>query len=257
MEAPPDNSHAPSPQQRKADVPPTSVVVMGDAMADWLAYGLEDALVERPEIGTTRKHRAGSGLIRYDPRRDVDWAQTAREIIAAEKPKFVVMMIGVNDHQAIRERAPAPRPAAPVGKPGAAPGPQSTPGQAAPRVPAPTEDVANPDPENPEQPSPSSIGPVPRRPESSLSTSGTGSSTSRAVSLRKGRISRARPAACAAPTASISPKPVPVSSPTMWSVRSIAAWPIALFRRRCPRPSSRLWPAPRPAGRPPVRWRVR
>src|SRR5260370_36281877 len=47
--APPDNSHAPSPQQRKADVPPTtSVVVMGDAMADWLAYGPEHAFSERP-----------------------------------------------------------------------------------------------------------------------------------------------------------------------------------------------------------------
>src|ERR1700726_427485 len=108
--APPDNSHAPSPQAHKADVPATtSVVVMGDAMADWLAYGLEDAYAERPEIGIVRKHRTTSGLIRYDPRRDVDWAQTAREIIAAEKPKFIVMMVGTNDHQSIRERAPAPR----------------------------------------------------------------------------------------------------------------------------------------------------
>jgi hypothetical protein len=43
-------------------------------MADWPAYGLEDAFMERPEIGITRKHRTDSGLIRYDPRRDVDWA---------------------------------------------------------------------------------------------------------------------------------------------------------------------------------------
>jgi hypothetical protein len=145
---PPDNSHAPSPQQRKADVPPTtSIVVMGDAMADWLGYGLEDAFSERPEIGITRKHRTGSGLIRYDPRRDVDWAQTAREIIAAEKPKFIVMMIGTNDHQVIRERAPPPKAATPPGKPGAAP--QSQPGQTAEKTPAPIEDV--PDAENPEQ----------------------------------------------------------------------------------------------------------
>jgi hypothetical protein len=148
--APPDNSHAPSPQQRKADVPPTtSVVVMGDAMADWLAYGLEDAYSERPEIGIVRKHRTTSGLIRYDTKRDVDWAQTAREIIAAEKPKFIVMMIGVNDHQQIRERAPPPKAATPnpaPGKPGAAPAPPSPPAQSAA---APTEDV--PDAENPEQ----------------------------------------------------------------------------------------------------------
>jgi len=156
--APADNSHAPSAQPRRADVPPTtSIVVMGDAMADWLAYGLEDAFSERPEIGIARKHRTGSGLVRYDPKRDVDWAQTAREIITAEKPKFVVMMIGVNDHQAIRERAPAPavapRGATPnpaAGKPGAVPAPQSPPGQTAQIAPAPTEDV--PDPENPEQP---------------------------------------------------------------------------------------------------------
>ena len=143
--APPDNSHAPAPQQRKAEVPATtSVVVMGDAMADWLAYGLEDAYSENPDIAVIRKHRTGSGLIRYDPRRDVDWAQTAREIIAAEKPKYIVMMLGINDHQAIRERAPAPRPGAPnSGKPGAAPG------QAAETAPAPSEDV--PDAESPDQ----------------------------------------------------------------------------------------------------------
>ena len=142
--APADNSHAPSPQARKSDVAPTtSVVVMGDAMADWLAYGLEDAFSERPEIGIVRKNHTGSGLIRYDTKRDVDWAQTAREIIAAEKPKFIVMMVGTNDHQLIRERAPAPRAAPAAGKPGAAPG------QAAETAPAPTEDV--PDAENPDQ----------------------------------------------------------------------------------------------------------
>jgi hypothetical protein len=150
---PPDNSHAPSPQQRKADVPPTtSVVVVGDAMADWLAYGLEEAYSERPEIGIVRKHRTTSGLIRYDPKRDVDWAQTAREIIAAEKPKFIVMMIGVNDHQQIRERAPPPKAATPnpaPGKPAAAPAPPAAPAQTAQGAPAPTEDV--PDAENPEQ----------------------------------------------------------------------------------------------------------
>ena len=88
---------------------------MGDANADWLAYGLEDALSEKPEIGIVRKHRTDSGLIRYDGRRDTEWAQVAREIIAADKPKFVVMMVGNNDRQQIREEA-APgrsRPGAP------------------------------------------------------------------------------------------------------------------------------------------------
>ena len=58
---------------------------MGDANADWLAYGLEDAFSEKPDIGIVRKHRTDSGLIRYDQRKDTEWPQVAREIIAAEK----------------------------------------------------------------------------------------------------------------------------------------------------------------------------
>jgi hypothetical protein len=108
-EQPPDYSHAPPATPRKDAT--VKVVVMGDANADWLAYGLEDAFSEKPEIGIVRKHRTDSGLIRYDQRRDTDWPQVAREIIAAEKPKFVVMMIGNNDRQTIREKAPPPAPA--------------------------------------------------------------------------------------------------------------------------------------------------
>jgi hypothetical protein len=83
-------------------------VVVGDAMADWLASGLEDSFAENPEFAILRRHRTTSGLIRYDPRRDVEWPQVIKEIIAADKPKFIVMMIGINDRQQIRERAAAP-----------------------------------------------------------------------------------------------------------------------------------------------------
>ena len=83
-------------------------------MADWLALGLEEAFSEKPEIGIVRKHRTESGLIRYDQRRDVEWPQIAKEIIAAEKPKYIVMMVGNNDRQSIREKAPVARPAAPA-----------------------------------------------------------------------------------------------------------------------------------------------
>src|SRR5215204_6707571 len=106
-EAPMDYSRAPAAPRRQGASVTTPVVVMGDAMADWLAYGLEEALAEKPEMGVVRKHRTTSGLIRYDAARETEWAQIAREIMAAEKPKFIVMMIGVNDRQAIRERAPA------------------------------------------------------------------------------------------------------------------------------------------------------
>jgi hypothetical protein len=108
-EQPPDYSHAPPATPRKDAT--VKVVVTGDANADWLAFGLEDAFSEKPEIGIVRKHRTDSGLIRYDQRRDSEWPQVAREIITAEKPQFVVMMIGNNDRQTIREKAPPPAPA--------------------------------------------------------------------------------------------------------------------------------------------------
>ena len=128
-EAPVDYSRAPAPSQKKPEAT-TPIVVMGDANADWLAYGLEDAFSENPDVGTVRKHRTDSGLIRYDQRRDLEWPQVVREIIAAEKPKFIVMMIGNNDRQTIREKAPpaAPRPAAPKPNTQAAqPSPPATP----------------------------------------------------------------------------------------------------------------------------------
>jgi len=161
-EAPVDYSHAPPPQTHKTtDVAVTTpIVVMGDAMADWLASGLEDAYSEQPEVGVLRRHRTTSGLIRYDPRRDVDWAQTAREIIAADKPKVIVMMIGANDHQAIRERPPT----TPPGRTPATPANGKPPAQPAapPPEPAalPTEDGPNPgaDAEQPPIPEPNRNG---------------------------------------------------------------------------------------------------
>jgi hypothetical protein len=128
---PPDYSRAPSP--RKVETPPTgTVLVLGDSMADWLAYGLEEALLETPEIGIVRKPRASSGLIRYDNRNEtLDWAQAARDLLAAERPNFIVMMIGLNDRQSIRVRQPPPRKpgAPPEKKPPAADQEQSNPEQ--------------------------------------------------------------------------------------------------------------------------------
>jgi uncharacterized protein len=126
-EQPPDYSHAPPATPRKDAT--IKVVVLGDANADWLAYGLEEAFSEKPEIGIVRKHRTDSGLIRYDQRRDSEWPQVAREIMTAEKPKFVIMMIGNNDRQSIREKAPPPAPA------------NAQPTQAPPAVPPPPPDL--------------------------------------------------------------------------------------------------------------------
>lgn len=142
--------HAPAAKQPQ--VPPTiKILVVGDSMADWLAYGLEEQLAETPEIGIVRKHRAYSGLIRYEARSDTEWSKVARELIAAEKPQAVIMLVGLHDRQSIRERPQAAKPAPqkPAAKPsGAQPGAQQ---QAAAPAPDPNDDetpvVAAPEPQ--------------------------------------------------------------------------------------------------------------
>jgi len=98
-----DFSKAPPPEKRET-VPERNVLVLGDAMADWLASGLEDAYAERPDMGVIRKHKTVSGLIKYQPKGDpADWAAAARGILAAEKPDAIVVMLGLNDRMALRE----------------------------------------------------------------------------------------------------------------------------------------------------------
>ena len=114
---PPPVDYSKAPPAKKAEAPSTStVVVMGDSMADWLAYGLEEAFADTPEIGVIRKNKPNSGLIRYESKSDLEWSSVARDIIMSERPAVAVMMLGLSDRGPIRERAsakPAPAPAQP------------------------------------------------------------------------------------------------------------------------------------------------
>jgi len=100
-----DFSKAPPPDKR-ATVPERHILVLGDAMADWLAYGLEDAYAEQPDMGVIRKAKNTSGLIKYQPKGDpADWATAAKGILATENPDAIVVMLGLDDRIAIREPA--------------------------------------------------------------------------------------------------------------------------------------------------------
>jgi hypothetical protein len=107
-QAPVDNSRAPPPRKPDAKAEPvtptTSIVVLGDAMADWLAFGMEDAFSDSPEIAIIRKNKLHSGLIRYEQKSELDWWRVARDTLTQEKANYVVMMLGVSDRQNIRER---------------------------------------------------------------------------------------------------------------------------------------------------------
>src|SRR5262249_27716684 len=105
---PTESSRAPPPRKAEAKgeqpAPATSIVVMGDDMADWLAYGMEDVFSDSPEIRILRKNKLGSGLLRYDSKGDLDWWHAARDMLAQEKADYIVMMLGLNDRGDIREK---------------------------------------------------------------------------------------------------------------------------------------------------------
>jgi uncharacterized protein len=104
-EQPAESSRAPAPRKTESKVAPTtSIVVMGDEMSDWLAYGLEDVFSDSPEIGVVRKNKLYSGLVRYDSKGDLDWWHIARDTLAQEKADYVVMMLGIGDRQELREK---------------------------------------------------------------------------------------------------------------------------------------------------------
>lgn len=100
-----DYSRAPAPEKRDT-VPERNVLVLGDGMADWLAYGLEDAYSEQPDMGVIRRHKTVSGLIKYQPKGEpADWVAAAKGILATEKPDAIVVMLGLNDRISLREPA--------------------------------------------------------------------------------------------------------------------------------------------------------
>jgi uncharacterized protein len=98
-----DFSKAPPPEKRE-NTSERNVLVLGDGMADWLGYGLEDAYAEQSDMGVTRKAKSTSGLIKYQPRGEpADWAAAAKGILATERADAIVVMLGLNDRITLRE----------------------------------------------------------------------------------------------------------------------------------------------------------
>ena len=99
-----DFSRAPQSDKRDSSTAERNVLVLGDSMADWLGYGLDEAYAEQPDMGVIRKHKTISGLIRYQPKGEPpDWAAAAKGILAQENPSAIVVMLGLNDRVALRE----------------------------------------------------------------------------------------------------------------------------------------------------------
>src|SRR5580700_8263518 len=138
---PPVESYRPPPP-RKLDTPPTTtVMVIGDTMADWLAYGLEEVLSDTPDVGVVRNIRPTSGLVRYDAKNDsLEWSGVVKDALVNEKPSAIVIMLGLNDRLPFRDKVPPKSP--PQSAQGAQP-------QAQDKTAQPPADAAKPDGEQP------------------------------------------------------------------------------------------------------------
>ncbi|MGB6448897.1 MAG: hypothetical protein WBF47_27795, partial [Xanthobacteraceae bacterium] len=106
--APPPADYSKAPPPRKLDNPPsTNIVVIGDSLADWLAYGLDETYSDQPDMGVVRKIRPTSGLIRYDAKSDtIDWPSALKDTLAGERPNAIVIMLGLNDRIPLKDRLP-------------------------------------------------------------------------------------------------------------------------------------------------------
>jgi len=119
MRPPPvvDSTKAPPPRKLET-TPTTSIVVIGDSLADWLGYGLDELYTDQADMGVERKIHPTSGLIRYDPKSEnSDWPQAIKDALANEKPNAIVVMLGLNDRLPLRDKAPPPPAAKRPGEP--------------------------------------------------------------------------------------------------------------------------------------------
>lgn len=106
---------APPPQQRRRPPPVVvrddpvipkvdvahRILVIGDSLAQLVASGLDESLEDRPDVEVIGRARSDSGLVRTD---FYDWPKVAGEIAGSEqKLSAVIVMLGLNDRQAIRE----------------------------------------------------------------------------------------------------------------------------------------------------------
>lgn len=78
------------------------VLVVGDFMALSLAKGLDGATADDANVRIVDRTDGSSGLVRDD---HFDWPERIGAIIDEEKPAAVVVMLGSNDRQAIRNGA--------------------------------------------------------------------------------------------------------------------------------------------------------
>ena len=89
-----------------APVTPTFFIdVLGDSLGGYTSGGLSEAFADKPEVSIVNKTRDPTGLVRDDY---YDWPKAARELATGKDHiDFVVIMIGINDFQPMRDGSDA------------------------------------------------------------------------------------------------------------------------------------------------------
>lgn len=72
------------------------VLVVGDFLAGGLAEGLTTAVVQNPNVRIVDRSNGSSGFVRKD---FYDWSERIDDLIKADRPAAIIVMIGANDRQ--------------------------------------------------------------------------------------------------------------------------------------------------------------
>jgi hypothetical protein len=76
------------------------ILVIGDFVAGGIAWGLDQAFADEPKLMVLDKANDASGLVRAD---FYDWNAALPELLNQEKPDLIVVAVGTNDRQPLRD----------------------------------------------------------------------------------------------------------------------------------------------------------
>lgn len=76
------------------------VLIVGDFFASRLSRGLQTGLADVPDIVVENKARGSSGFVRTDI---INWPEKLPDVVEETKPAYIVVMLGSNDRQQMRE----------------------------------------------------------------------------------------------------------------------------------------------------------
>ncbi|WP_252192771.1 DUF459 domain-containing protein [Rhizobium sp. CSW-27] len=95
--APAPRAEEPAPVEKMENA--RKILVIGDFTAMSLGKGLNAAFSQDPSVAVIEQGSGSSGLVRED---HLNWPQRLQQLLAEERPKLVVVMIGANDRQAMQ-----------------------------------------------------------------------------------------------------------------------------------------------------------